>query len=129
MPVVRPLQIKKTEPAEYYRVKYNIKENILLLKHIKSNYPFDWTILRNTTVLKFITQSYFLYQTKLIQPIIYHDYIWWAYPNSKRNEKLFQTFSNELQRDNGTPKCIIKIIQLINQITYFNQHIRRFFAF
>ena len=57
MPVVRPFQIKKTEPAEYYRVKYNIKENILLLKHIKSNYPFDWTILRNTTVLKFITQS------------------------------------------------------------------------
>ena len=64
---------------------------------------------------------------KLIQTVKYDDYIWWSYPNFKLNEK-FEWFCNalDLKRNNGIPKCIITIVEIINNVTYFNKQIRQF---
>ena len=92
--------------VKYHRDSYITKENILLLKHIKQNSVSDW---------------------RLIQTIKCEDYIWWSYPNFKQNGG-FQSFSNtlDLSRNNGIPKCIIKIVGLVNGVTYFNKQIRQF---
>ena len=130
MSVVTNLQVKKSKSnSNLYAVKYNHKENFVLLKYIKTNYPLDWLILKDTSVLRIITEAYFSSQRKLIKPIIYKDYIWWSYPNSKRTEKLFEAISDQSQRNDGTPGGILRLVQLINQITYFNKYIRRFFCF
>ena len=129
MSVVTNLQVKRSKSnSNLYTVKYNLKENFVLLKYIKSNYPQDWLILKNTSVLRIITEVYFSSQRKLIKPVIFKDYIWWSYPNSKRTEKLFETINDQPQRNGGTPGGILRIVQLINQITYFNKYIRRFFV-
>ena len=93
--------------AKCYRLKYHFKENFALLKNIRKQSVFDW---------------------KLIQTVRYEEYICWSYPNFKQNKK-FETFSDmlDLGNDKGTPKCIIKIVQLINEITMFNKKIRQFF--
>ena len=85
---------------------YSFKENISLLESIKQNSIFDW---------------------KLIQTLKYEDYIWWSYPNFKRNER-FKSFSDklDLKTNNGIPKCIIKIVELINGVTFFNKQIKQF---
>ena len=130
MSVVTNLQVKKSKrSSNLYHVKYNLKENIVLLKYIKTNYPLDWLILKNTSVLKFITETYFSSQRKLIKPIIFHDYVWWSYPNCKRTEKLFEAINDQSQTNDGTPECILRIVELINQFTYYNKYIRRFFYF
>ena len=51
----------------------------------------------------------------------------WSYPNFKQNKK-FKSFNRALdfKVDNGVPKCIIKIVQIINEITFFNKKIREF---
>ena len=90
----------------YRRIKYNFKENFSLLERIRQISIFDW---------------------KLIQTVKYEDYIWWSYPNFKQNEK-FESFSDklDLKPNNGIPKCIIKIVQLINGVTFFNKQIKQF---
>ena len=78
MSVVTNLQVKRSKSnSNLYTVKYNLKENFVLLKYIKSNYPQDWLILKNTSVLRIITEVYFSSQRKLIKPVIFKDYIWW----------------------------------------------------
>ena len=91
---------------KYHRIKYNFKENFSLLERIRQISIFDW---------------------KLIQTVKYEDYIWWSYPNFKRNEK-FESFSDklDLKTNNGIPKCIIKIVELINGVTFFNKQIKQF---
>ena len=75
------------------------------MERIKQNSIFDW---------------------RLIQNIYNEDYIWWSYPNIRRNEK-FESFSNQLEyNNNGVPKCIIKIVEFVNIITYFNKKIKHF---
>ena len=94
---------------KYCRIKYTVKENISLLKHIRQNCAFDWKLIQTITKYE-------------------EDYLWWSYPNFKQKEK-FQSFSDELddlKTNNGIPKCIIKIVQLINEVTFFNKQIRRF---
>ena len=64
---------------------------------------------------------------RLIHSLNFKDYIWWSYPNFKKNDK-FDFYANklDLKVDNGLPKCIIKIVELINITTYFNRKIRIF---
>ena len=89
-----------------YSKCYNVKENFILLERIRQISSFDF---------------------KLIQTVKYDDYIWWSYPNFKRNEK-FESLCHtlDLKRDNGIPKCIIKVVEIINTLTYFNKQIRQF---
>ena len=96
-------KIKCTD-AKYCFNKYQGKETFLLMERVRQKCLFDW---------------------QLIQTVQYHDYIWWSYPNFKLNER-FNLFSDALVRDSGTLKCIIKILQLINEITFFNKEIKEF---
>ena len=68
-----------------------------------------------------------VFDWRIIQIIRYEDYIWWSYPNVKLSPK-FESFNYQLdlKNDNGTPKCIMKIIQIINRVSYFNKEIRKF---
>ena len=68
-----------------------------------------------------------VFDFKLIASVKYEDYVISSYPNFKNNAK-FQVFSHglDLRRNNGLPKCIIKIVQIINEISYFNTRIRQF---
>ena len=76
------------------------------MEKIRQNSVFDW---------------------RLIQNIYYEDYIWWAYPNIRRNEKL-DLFIRQLNfiRNNGIPKYIMIIVEFFNKITYFNENIKHF---
>ena len=63
----------------------------------------------------------------MIHSIDFEDYISWAYPNFKKNDKFEIFFDNlDLEVNNGLPKCIIKIVETINITTYFNKQIRTF---
>ena len=77
-----------------------------MLRKIKENSIFDW---------------------RLIKRIYYEDYIWWSYPNIRHNRKLDLIISQvEFKRNNGLPKCILLIIEIVNKITYFNKTIKHF---
>ena len=67
-----------------------------------------------------------IFDWRLLKSIKCDDYIIWSYPNFKLNGS-FKSFCLELElneRDNAVPKCIIKIVEIINQVTYFNKEIR-----
>ena len=76
------------------------------MKHVRAHSYFDW---------------------RLIDRVNFEDYLWWSYPNFKRNDK-FEIFADsvDLKTDNGLPKCIIRIVEMINISTYFIKEIRRF---
>ena len=95
----------------YGSIKYcfstcNLKETFLLQERIRQESLCDW---------------------QLIQILQYEDYIWWSYPNFKLNKK-FNSFDQSLalKRNNGTPSCIIRIVQLVNEITAFTPEIREY---
>ena len=103
-------KLKRTKQKQKKRFKKrncgNAQRNSLLLEHIKLHSTFDWKLLVND--------------------FKYEDYVWWSYLNLKGNVR-FRQFSDILEmenRCNGTPKCIIKVVQLINEVTFFNERIR-----
>ena len=101
------LKIKKqSKYKRYYTARYPREENKLFLSRVKSRCYINW---------------------KLIHCVNYEDYIWWTYPNFKKNYK-FEIFCNkvELELDLGLPTCIMHIVETINTHTYFNKQIRRF---
>ena len=64
---------------------------------------------------------------RLIKQIYFEDYIQWCYPNIRGNQKLDLIISQlEFKRNNGLPKCILLVIELVNKITYFNKSIKHF---
>ena len=97
---------KKRRYTKYYNARYLRKRNIIFLKRVKSRSYLNW---------------------KLIHSVNYEDYIWWSYPNFAHNIK-FEIFcaNMEFKLNNGLPKCIIKIVEMINMVTYFNKQIRQF---
>ena len=97
---------KKKKRIKNYYVRHPYERNIIFLKRVISRSYFHW---------------------KLIHSVNYEDYIWWSYANFTRNNK-FEIFCHNvhLGKDNGLPKYIIKVVELINMNTYFNKEIRRF---
>ena len=76
------------------------------MNKIKQNSIFDW---------------------RFIQNIYYEDYLWWAYPNIRHNEKFYLiTCQLNFTINNGIPKCIMLIVECVNKITYFNKEIKHF---
>ena len=66
------------------------------------------------------------FNQELIKVIKYQNYLWWCSRTFKQNKK-FVLFNKKLnlKRDNGLPKCIIKIVELINEVSFFNKEIRK----
>ena len=97
----------KQEYAKYYRIYHMLKENFILLKQIGDVSMFD---------LRLIQQRY-----------KYQDYIWWSYPNFQKKEKIYSiAYKLNVKIENGTPKNVVKIVELVNTNTYFNKQIRQF---
>lgn len=67
------------------------------------------------------------FNQKLIQVVKYQNYLWLSSQTFKQN-KTFRLFNTnlDLKTNHGLPKCIIKIVELVNQVTYFNKEIRKF---
>ena len=97
---------KQSKYKRYYTARYPREENKLFLKRVQFRCYFNW---------------------KLIHSVNYEDYIWWTYSSFKKNDK-FEIFCSKLEfeLDLGLPKCIMKIVETINTVTYFNKEIRRF---
>ena len=106
MKLTRREEQQRKRRTKKYCIRYPHKKNIIFLKRVTSRSYFHW---------------------KLIHLVNYEDYIWWSYGNFTWNDK-FEIFclNVQLQNDIGLPKCIIKIVELINKNTYFNKQIRRF---
>ena len=63
----------------------------------------------------------------LIKRIYFEDYIWWCYPNIKHNRKFDLIITQlEFKRNNGLPKNILLIIEVVNKLIYFNKAIKHF---
>lgn len=67
------------------------------------------------------------FNQKLMRVVKYRNYLWWCSRTFKQNEsfRLFNT-NLHLKTNHGLPKCIIKIVELVNQVSYFNKEIRKF---
>ena len=67
------------------------------------------------------------FNQKLTQVVNYRSYLRWCSQTFER-EKKFILFSTNLdiKCNNGLPKCILKIVELINQVSFFNKEIRKF---
>lgn len=67
------------------------------------------------------------FNQKIIQVVKYQNYLWWCSRTFEQN-KNFALFNKnlDLKNDRGLPKCIIKIVELVNQVSYFNKEIRKF---
>ena len=64
---------------------------------------------------------------KFTQVVNYQSYIRWCSKTFER-EKKFILFSTNLDIicNNGLPKCILKVVEMINRVTFFNKEIRKF---
>ena len=66
---------------------------------------------------------------QFIEIVKYQNYLQWCSQTFERNQ-IFTLFNRELDSDlkrrNGLPKCIIKIVEIVNNVSYFNKQIRKF---
>ena len=67
------------------------------------------------------------FNQEIIQVVKYQNYLWWCSRTFEQNQsfRLFNT-NLDLRTDRGLKKCIMKIVELVNQVSYFNKEIRKF---
>lgn len=68
-----------------------------------------------------------MFNQKLMQVVKYQNHLWWRSRIFEKKNEKFRLFNyNLMKRENGLPKCIIKIIEIVNLASCFNKQIRQF---
>ena len=71
-------------------------------------------------------QEYVTINQGLIKVIKYKNYLWWCSQTFEQNKKFVLFNKNlNLKTDIGLPKCIIRIVELVNEVSFFNKEIRK----
>ena len=129
------IMFKRYANRGYRKEKYYIQkakcynEEIEKLKHIKKQSIISRRIYYPLLQEMYNRSGYNFYLISNQFP--YEDYVWWSYTNYNTNRtlrKYIDDLEMNYKTDSGCPRNIIRIVEIINMNTYFNQRIRYFFT-